>query len=142
MKNRFYISILCLAVGLGTGWAQNQNDASQQPVSLGEQQQSDNNQQQAGGAVPAYGQDNSAAVSNDNPPLSGLDQPSLEPRVAARSFLIPGAHVSQSLDSNIGGGTARVAGVTRALGSITLQRLWSRYNVALDYVGGGAFYPN
>ena len=140
MRDRFYILMLCCALGLGTGWAQ--IDASQQPVPLGEQQQPpDTTQQQSGGAVPA-GQDNAAAVSNDNPPLSGLDQPSLEPRAAARSFLIPGAHISQSLDSNIGGGTGSVAGVTRALGSITLQRLWSRYNVGLDYVGGGAFYPN
>jgi hypothetical protein len=137
MRKRLYISILCCALGLGTCWAQ--NDASQQPSS--DQPQPDT-QQQSSGAVPAYGQDNGAAVSNDNPPLSGLDQPSLEPRAPARSFLIPGAHFSQSLDSNIGGGTARVAGITRALGSITLQRLWSRYNAGLDYVGGGAFYPN
>jgi len=137
MRDRFYILMLCCALGLGTGWAQ--IDASQQPVPLGEQQQPPDTTQS--GAVPA-GQDNAAAVSNDNPPLSGLDQPSLEPRAAARSFLIPGAHISQSLDSNIGGGTGSVAGVTRALGSITLQRLWSRYNVGLDYVGGGAFYPN
>src|SRR5207245_10154085 len=70
-----------------------------------------------------------------------LDQPALEPSEAARSFLIPGAHVSQSLDTNVGSGGPHINGITRALGSLTLQRLWSRYDVGLDYVGGGAFYP-
>src|SRR5213593_3356187 len=127
--------VLGTALALGTSWAQS-DSSQQQPGST-----ADNTQQQGTGAVPAFGQDNAAPVSNDNPPLSGLDQPSLEPRAAARSFLIPGAHVSQSLDTNVGSGGPHINGITRALGSLTLQRLWSRYDVGLDYVGGGAFYP-
>src|SRR5437016_13785582 len=88
--------VLGTALALGTSWAQS-DSSQQQPGSS--QQPADNTQQQGTGAVPAFGQDNAAPVSNDNPPLSGLDQPSLEPRAAARSFLIPGAHVSQSLRS-------------------------------------------
>src|SRR5256884_7635560 len=97
-------------------------------------------QQQGTGAVPAFGQDNAAPVSNDNPPLSGLDQPSLEPRAAARSFLIPGAHVSQSLDTNVGSGGPHINGITRALGRLTFQKLWSPYDGGLGYGGGGGFF--
>jgi hypothetical protein len=130
--------VLGTALALETGWAQSDN-SQQQPASS--QQPADNTQQQGTGAVPAFGQDNAAPVSNDNPPLSGLDQPSLEPRAAARSFLIPGAHVSESLDTNVGSGGPHINGITRALGSLSLQRLWSRYDVGVDYVGGVAFYP-
>src|SRR5947199_5819400 len=129
--------VLGTALALGTSWEQ--RDSSQQRP--GSQQAANNTQQQGTGAVPAFGQDNAAPVSNDNPPLSVVDLPSLETRAAARSFLIPGAHVSQSLDTNVGSGGPHINGITRALGSLTLQRLWSRYDVGLDYVVGGAFYP-
>ena len=86
IKNRAYMLVLGTALALGTSWAQS-DSSQQQPGSS--QQPADNTQQQGTGAVPAFGQDNAAPVSNDNPPLSGLDQPSLEPRAAARSFLIP-----------------------------------------------------
>ena len=129
--------LLGMTLAFGSGWAQTNTSqrqgSSQQPAS--DAQRPDT------GAVPAFGQDNAASVSNDNPPLSGLDQPSLEPRAAARSFLIPGAHVSQSLDTNVGSGGPHINSITRAFGSLILQRLWSRYDAGLEYVGGGAFYP-
>jgi hypothetical protein len=137
MRNGTCLLLLGTLLALGASWAQSDN-SQQQPATS--QQATDNNQQPATGAVPA-GQDNGSAVSGDNPPLSGLDQPSLEPRAAARSFLIPGAHISQSLDTNVGSDGPHINGITRALGSLTLQRLWSRYDVGLEYVGGAAFYP-
>jgi hypothetical protein len=93
------------------------------------------------GAVPAYGQ-NEIGISSENPPLTGLDQPSLEPRATTRSFLLPGLHVSESVDSNIEGtsGNVAVRGVTRALGTLFLQRLWGHYETDLEYVGGAGFY--
>ena len=92
--------------------------------------------------APAFGQDNPPPQAEDNPPLSSLDSPSLEPHAAASSFLLPSAHVSQSLDSNLGGtsGNSSVHGVTRALGSLMLQRMWRHYETALDYSGGTAVY--
>jgi len=99
----------------------------------------DNSQQQP---VPAYGQESSPAPITENPPISGLDQPGLEPHSAPLSYLQPGATVSESADSNItnglGGSTTR--SVSRALGSLTLQRLWSHYDLALQYVGGVGYY--
>jgi hypothetical protein len=126
------VIFLALALGMGLG----QSDSGQ-PVA-------DNGQPASAPPAPAFGQNNAPPQSSDNPPISGLDQPSLEPRVASRSFLIPGAHVSQALDTNISGerGNVAVRGVTRVLGSLTLQKLWNRYDMALDYVGGGAFYSN
>ena len=128
-------TVLFLASALGVGWAQ--SDAVQQPA--------DSSQQPADSTAapaPAFGQDNPPPQSSDNPPLSGLDTPSLEPHAATRSFLVPGVHVSQSVDSNVGGtsGNSAIHGVTRAMGSLMLQRLWSHYQTAFDYYGGAAFY--
>lgn len=99
-----------------------------------------------GSAAPpaAVGQDNASASlgTSENPPLSGLDEASLEPGVSPRNFLQPGIQGSQAVDSNIGNdfGNSAVHGVTRLLGSLLLKRLWSRYETDLAYVGGGALY--
>src|SRR3989441_11723165 len=138
MRNRAYMLALGTALALGTGWAQS-DSSQQQPGSR--QQPADNTQQQGTVAAPAFGQDNAAPVSSDNPPLSGLDQPSLEPRAAARSFLIPGAHVSQSLDTNVGSGGPHLNRINRGLGSLALQKLWSRHDARLGYAGGVALFP-
>ena len=89
----------------------------------------------------AFGQDSSNVVVNDNPPISGLDQPSLEPNIQPRSMLIGGVEGSESLDSNIGSDARpSLHGVTRGLGGLTMQRLWSRYQLAAAYVGGVGYY--
>ena len=93
---------------------------------------------------PAFGQGLPPTQVSETPPLSGLDEPSLEPAGAARSFLLYGGHVGEVVDTNSAnslGGNA-VAGVTRVVGNASMQRLWSRYELALDYVGGANFYSN
>ncbi len=92
--------------------------------------------------VPAYGQENPVPPVNENPPISGLDQPGMEPHAAPESFLLPGLHFSESADSNVGNtlGGSSAGTVTRALGSLTLQKLWKNYNVAMDYIGGASYY--
>jgi len=94
--------------------------------------------------VPAYGQDNNAQIpSSENPPLSGIDLPSLEPHGAPLSYLQPGATFSDTADSNalnVPGGGTQFSSVTRGIGSIALQRLWSNYDLAMDYMGGVAYY--
>jgi hypothetical protein len=126
-----FISMFLAVTWVGA-WAQSD---STQPSESGQQAPSGT------GAVPAYGQ-NDIGISSENPPLTGLDQPSLEPRATTRSFLIPGIHVSESVDSNIQGNTGNTAihGVTRALGTLFLQRLWGHYETDLQYVGGAGFY--
>jgi hypothetical protein len=116
--------VVFLTLALGTSRAQ--SDSAQQPASSGVVISDQNNQ----------------SVSIDNPPISSLDQPSLGPQFTARSFLVPGAHVSEALDSNAGqtAGTSAVTGVTRVLGSLMLQKIGGRSLFAVDYVGGVAFY--
>jgi len=80
-----------------------------------------------------------------NPPIVGLNAPGLAPTgVETRSFLIPGALISQAADTEEGGtsGSSNVHGVTRGLGSLTLQRLRRRYDLAADYLGGVGYYSN
>jgi hypothetical protein len=58
------------------------------------------------------------------------------------SYLQPGATFSESADSNaanVAGGSG-FSSVSRGLGSLTLKRLWSNYDLALDYVGGVGYY--
>jgi hypothetical protein len=89
----------------------------------------------------AFGQDTPPVVVNENPPISALDQPSLEPNIQPRSMLLGGIEASESIDSNIGS-DARPAWhtVTRGLGGLTMQRLWNRYQFAAAYVGGIGYY--
>jgi len=99
--------------------------------------------QQPAAPAPAFGQDNPPTPITENPPISGLDQPGLEPHAAPLSYLQPGAHISETADSNVAnslGSGSGVHSVTRALGSLELQRLWSRYDLALDYLGGVGYY--
>jgi hypothetical protein len=104
--------------------------------------QSDQNEPPAPTPVPAFGQENPAPTVSENPPISAIDQPGLEPHAAPESFLLPGLHVSESVDSNVENqlGGSSVGTITRGLGSLTLQKLWKNYDVAMDYVGGAAYY--
>ena len=93
--------------------------------------------------IAAYGQENPPPAVTENPPLSGLDLPSLEPHAAPLSYIQPGGTISESADTNAAnslGGGGSLTSITRALGSLTLQRLWSHYDLALDYVGGVGYY--
>ncbi len=95
------------------------------------------------GPAPAYGQENTPAATGENPPISGIDLPSLEPNAAPLSYLQPGATVSEMANSNaaeIAGGGRQFSSVTSVLGSLQLRRLWSHYDLALDYVGGAAYF--
>ncbi len=120
--------LLWLTMSVLAAWGQ--TDAGQTP---------DDAQRNAPPA--AFGQETPPVVVNDNPPISGLDQPSLEPNIQPRSMLLGGIEASESLDSNIGS-DARPAlhSVTRGLGGLTMQRLWSRYQLAAAYVGGVGYY--
>lgn len=104
--------------------------------------QSDQSQPPASPPVPAFGQDNPAPTVSENPPISAIDQPGLEPHAAPESFLLPGLHFSESVDSNVGNelGGSSISTVTRGMGSLTLQKLWKNYDVAMDYIGGAAYY--
>lgn len=128
------LSLVLLMVLLSVGWSWAQ---SSDPTQASDTQTSNS------GATPAMGQEPNPPSASQFPPLSGLDEASLEPNVAARSFLVLGAQASELMDSNASNNLGRnsaLTGVTHLLGSAALQRLWERYQVGLDYVGGGALY--
>lgn len=134
-KRKTILTVTLMAFALAGAWAQDSPTPPAEPTPESAQQQ---------GPAPAYGQDNQSVPVSENPPLSGIDMPSLEPNAAPLSYLQPGATVSETADSNalnlLGGGGQSFSSVTRALGSIALRRLWSHYDLAIDYVGGAAYY--
>src|SRR5580765_15929 len=140
--NKTICALLWLAMTAGAAWAQNDpqqtpGDAQQAP---GDTQQTPDDSQRTPPPA-AFGPENAPVIVNENPPISGLDQPSLEPNFQPRSMLVGGVEGSESLDSNIGS-DARPAwhSVTRGLGGLTMQRLWRRYQLAAAYVGGVGYY--
>ena len=93
--------------------------------------------------APAFGQ--TAPILNpENPPVSGVDEPSLELRTASRSFISPGLQVSETADTNGSNnlGSSDLASISRVLGAFDLQQFWPKSDLFLEYVGGGAFYSN
>jgi hypothetical protein len=118
-----------MVFALGTMWAQDNTPPS--------------DSQTPQPPVPAYGQGNRPSTPiSENPPLSGLDLPSLEEHAAPLSYLQPGATFSESAFTNIGNtlGGSTFGSVSRGLGTLALRRLWSHYDLALDYMGGAAYY--
>ncbi|MGB9205979.1 MAG: hypothetical protein WCB94_18630 [Terriglobales bacterium] len=91
--------------------------------------------------APAFGQ-NAPVLSPENPPVSGLDEPTLELRTASRSFIAPALQVSESADTNTanGFGSNGLDSVTHVLGAFDLQQFWPKSDLFLEYLGGGAFY--
>ena len=130
-KVQFVTAVIFVACSLGMSWAQDTT------------QQAGDGEQQPGTPAPAFGQA-APAPATDNPPISGLDQPSLELGLTARSFLQPGVHVSDSVDSNLAGATSSssLGNVTRATVSLFMQKYWNHNETDLNYVGGGSIYSN
>jgi hypothetical protein len=58
------------------------------------------------------------------------------------SYLQPGGTLSESADSNVENtvGGSSVRSISRGIGSLELQRLWSHYDTAVQYMGGAAYY--
>ena len=131
MSKHQSFGVLMLALMLSPAWAQNDTTT-----------QTSGTQDSSQAPVPAYGQDNQVAPITENPPLSGLDMPGLEPHAAPLSYLQPAVVVTETADTNVGQtlGQTSVNSVTEGLGLLTLQRLWSNYTLALDYMGGAAYF--
>jgi hypothetical protein len=93
--------------------------------------------------APAFGQ-NAPVLNPENPPVSGLDVPTLELRTATRSFISPALLVSESADTNGGNqlGNTNLEPISHVLGALDLQQFWPKSDLFLEYLGGGAFYGN
>ena len=135
-----------LAFALNNAWAQDTSTPDSNAPAQGGTSSNGTGQDSSAspqGPTPAYGQENAPPPISETPPLSGLDLPSLEPHAAPLSYIQPGATVNETADTNAAnalGGGGSLTSITRALGSLTLQRLWSHYDLALDYIGGAAYF--
>ena len=91
----------------------------------------------------AFGQEPTGPPISQAPPLTGLDEAALEPNIAARSFLAPTLSVAEFADTNAAntlGGKRSWTGVSHIQGSLSLLRLWSRYQTEANYVGGATIF--
>ena len=131
MKKRYRLALVGVALLGTTAWAQQDTPA---PAT---QTPSD---QAPPTPAPAFGQEPPPQVTQA-PPVTSLDQASLEPAIAVRSFLQPGLHATESINSNLNANGGAV-GITRLLGSLDLTRIWSRYAFSADYVGGASVYSD
>ena len=98
--------------------------------------------QNSGAAPAATGMDTQTEIT-ENPPVSGLDEPSFEPGFGARSYLAPRAQVDESVQSNSTASVnnpSGVGGITRVLGGASLQKLWKIHPLDVDYIGGGTWF--
>lgn len=93
--------------------------------------------------APAFGQ-NAPVLSPENPPVSGLDEPTFELPTATRSFIAPALQVSESADTNGANqfGSNGVQSISHVLGALDLQQFWPKSDLFLEYLGGGAFYSS
>jgi hypothetical protein len=109
-------------------------------VSLWAAAQDDSASPQQTVPAPAFGQ-NAPILDPENPPISGLDQPSLEMRTASRSFISPGLLVSESADTNPSNqlGVSSVKSVSHVLAALDLQKFWPKSDLLTEYLGGGFF---
>jgi len=94
-----------------------------------------------GGAPPAA-TGGVGEPSLENPPVTGLDIPRSEPAFGGHSYLQPGVQLSESANTNVSGSTGAggISAVSQGLGSLDLQKIWKRYLVGIDYIGGGDYY--
>jgi len=103
--------------------------------------QDDSTQGQSPTGAPPAATGGEGEPSVENPPLSSLDRPRFEPAFGGRSYLLPGFQVSETAYSSASSGTnSGVSATTQGLGSVDLQKIFKRYSVGLDYIGGGSVY--
>jgi hypothetical protein len=126
--------VMVLVLGLGSAWGQD-SASQQEPNAAPEGSQPQQ-------PLPASAPDNTIPPIIQNPPISGVDLPNLEPHAAPLSYLQFGAHGSESIDSNVENslGGSGTHSITFGLGSAELQHLWRNYDLALDYLGGVGYY--
>jgi hypothetical protein len=129
------LSPILLSLMLGTALAQDSGGAQTSASAPDSPQQSQP-------PAPAYGQESPPPPVSENPPISGLDVPGLEPHAAPLSYLQPRVDVAVTADSNEANalGASAVQSEARGFGGLDLRRLWQTYQVALDYTGGAGYY--
>jgi len=136
--NRTTLVLLAVVVLVAFARADGQREDAPQTAQT---TQSADDAQQTNGA-PEQETDNQVPPYRSNPPIVGLHYP-YPPLTGGenRSYLLPGAQFFGGVDGfePDGFGRSNYFGTVRGLGSLTLQKLWRRYDLDLDYLGGAAY---
>jgi hypothetical protein len=142
VRECYWTTILALALCVPATWAQqtdprvNPPVAPQRPLSPGES----SSKAPEESAITPSPEPNQAT--SDTRPLSGVEQFTLGQMGKRRSYLLSSLQFFQTADTNSGitSGQSNLDAVSTLLGHVTLQRVWSRYELAADYSGGGYLY--
>jgi hypothetical protein len=79
-------------------------------------------------------------ATGNNWPLSGIEEPTLGPRFAARNFLLPSVIVMSQMATNYSGsGYGRPTAFNYVLGTLDLNHVSDRSDILLHYSGGEMF---
>jgi hypothetical protein len=78
----------------------------------------------------------------DTRPLAGVEEFTLGSLGASRSYLVPSFQFSQLVDTNSSSTSTqrRLDGVSLVRGSLDFNGVWSNYQLAAHYAGGGTLY--
>lgn len=137
----FALTVLLLTASSAVMRAQ-EPSGGQSAQDQGAQSSQGSSDQNSGAAPAATGMDTQTEIT-ENPPVSGLDEPSFEPGFGARSYLAPKVQVDESVQSNSVASVnnpSGVGGITRLLGGVNLQKLWKIHPLDIDYMGGGTWF--
>lgn len=141
---RFWTTMLALALSVGAAWAQ-QKDPRVNPPAAPQQplpnKESSSQTSQEGSSTPAT---ETSPATPDSRPLSGAEQFTLGQMGKTRSYVLVSGDFFESADTNSGvnGSGTNWDTVSSFTGHIELHRLWSRYELMTDYLGGGSIYKN
>ncbi len=141
-SRRFGTTILVFALCVGATWAQQKDPRVNPPVapepSLSPRESSSKPRQE-GASTPATETD---SATPDTRPLSGAERFTLGEIGKRRSYVLASLDFFETADSNSGntGNKTNFDTASTFSGHITLQRLWSRYQLTADYTGGGSIY--
>src|SRR5712691_1891231 len=137
---RFWITILALTLSVGAAWAQ-QKDPRVNPPAAPQQPEGTSRASQEGPGTPATG---TSTATPDSRPLSGAEQFTLGQMGKTRSYVLVSGDFFESADTNSGvnGSATNFDTASSFTGHIELHRLWSRYELMTDYLGGGSIYRN
>jgi hypothetical protein len=114
------------------------NDPREQPVASypGLLPSTSNSESGLDAAIQGPTADVQAAV--ENPPLSGVQEPTLGSNLGVRNFLVPSINVmSQMTTNSFASGSIRPAATSYMVGTLDLNHVSDRSELLLHYTGGG-----
>jgi hypothetical protein len=135
---RMLVAVLTLALCLPVAWAQQKDPRVNPPVAPVGESSSKAPESTTSAPAPAP----APAQQPDTRPLTGVEDFSLGSPGGGRSYLVPSFRITQGFDTNNldQAGSSNFNHQSNVNASVQLQRIWSRYTLAANYVVGGVMY--